>query len=60
MTARRQGRAGVSGPIAVMLDVPDVLWAGRTAANPVLLLNEPLIGALRSGPFKTPAPAYRP
>lgn len=31
-----------------------------TAANPVLLLNEPLIGALRSGPFKTPAPAYRP
>ncbi len=31
-----------------------------TAANPVLLLNEPLIQALRDGPFKTQTPAYRP
>jgi len=31
-----------------------------TAAEPVLLLNEPLIEALRDGPFKDEAPAYRP
>jgi hypothetical protein len=31
-----------------------------TAANPVLLLNEPLIQALRDGPFRNKAPAYRP
>jgi len=31
-----------------------------TAANPVLLLKEPLIEALRNGPFKTRVPAYRP
>ena len=31
-----------------------------TAANPVLLLNEPLIRALRDGLFKNTAPGYRP
>ncbi len=35
VTARRQVRTGVSGPLAVVLDAPDVLWAGRTATNPV-------------------------
>jgi fatty acid synthase len=35
VTARRQGRTDVTGPLAVMLDAPDVLWAGRTATNPV-------------------------
>ena len=35
VTARRQGRADVSGPLAVLLDAPDVLWAGRIATNPV-------------------------
>src|SRR5574337_1978284 len=35
VTARRQGRTGVTGPLAVMLNAPDVLWAGRTATNPV-------------------------
>ena len=31
-----------------------------TAANPVLLLSEPLIEALRDGPFKEKVTAYRP
>jgi uncharacterized lipoprotein YddW (UPF0748 family) len=31
-----------------------------TAADPVLLLNEPLIAALRDGPFPEKVPAYRP
>ncbi|HEU0189844.1 MAG TPA: fatty acid synthase subunit beta domain-containing protein [Mycobacterium sp.] len=35
VTARRQGRTDVVGPLAVMLDAPDVAWAGRTATNPV-------------------------
>ena len=35
VTSRRLGRADVSGPLAVVLDAPDVLWAGRTAINPV-------------------------
>ncbi|MGB3894899.1 MAG: fatty acid synthase subunit beta domain-containing protein, partial [Mycolicibacter sinensis] len=35
VTARRQGRTDVTGPLAVLLDAPDVLWAGRTATNPV-------------------------
>ncbi|MEO6793988.1 MAG: fatty acid synthase subunit beta domain-containing protein, partial [Mycobacterium sp.] len=35
VTARRRGRTDVTGPLAVLLDAPDVLWAGRTATNPV-------------------------
>ncbi len=35
VVSRRQGNAAVTGPIAVVLDSPDVLWAGRTAINPV-------------------------
>ena len=35
VTSRRQGRTDVDGPLAVLLDAPDVLWAGRTAVNPV-------------------------
>lgn len=35
VSSRRQGRADVSGPLGVLLDTPDVLWAGRTAINPV-------------------------
>ena len=33
--ARRHGRTDVTGPLAVVLDAPDVLWAGRIATNPV-------------------------
>ncbi|MDY6869483.1 MAG: DUF1729 domain-containing protein [Actinomycetota bacterium] len=35
VTSRRQGRTDVDGPLAALLDAPDVLWAGRTAVNPV-------------------------
>lgn len=35
VTSRRLGRADVTGPLAVVLDAPDVLWAGRIVRNPV-------------------------
>ncbi|MGV0067394.1 fatty acid synthase subunit beta domain-containing protein [Mycobacterium colombiense] len=41
VTARRMGRADVTGPLAVVLDAPDVQWAGRTATNPVHRIAEP-------------------
>ncbi len=39
--SRRQARADVTGPLAVVLDSPDVLWAGRAAINPVHRIGEP-------------------
>ncbi|MEE6137884.1 fatty acid synthase subunit beta domain-containing protein [Mycobacterium sp. 050128] len=39
--SRRLGRADVTGPLAVVLDAPDVLWAGRTATNPVHRIADP-------------------
>ena len=41
VVSRRQARADVAGPLAVVLDSPDVLWAGRTAINPVHHIGEP-------------------
>ena len=41
VTSRRVGRADVTGPLAVVLDAPDVLWAGRTATNPVHRIADP-------------------
>lgn len=35
VTSRRRLRSDVTGPLAVLLDAPDVLWAGRIATNPV-------------------------
>jgi len=39
--ARRQGRTDVGGPLAVVLDAPDVLWAGRATTNPVHRIADP-------------------
>ncbi|MHC9295750.1 fatty acid synthase subunit beta domain-containing protein [Mycobacterium sp. LTG2003] len=39
--SRRQGRTDVTGPLAVLLDAPDVLWAGRMAVNPVHRIAAP-------------------
>ncbi|WP_231743511.1 fatty acid synthase subunit beta domain-containing protein, partial [Mycobacterium sp. GA-2829] len=39
--SRREGRTDVTGPLAVLLDAPDVLWAGRTAVNPVHRIAAP-------------------
>jgi fatty acid synthase len=39
--SRLQTRADVSGPLALVLDAPDVLWAGRTASNPVHRIADP-------------------
>ena len=41
VTSRRLGRADVAGPLAVVLDAPDVQWAGRTATNPVHRIADP-------------------
>ena len=41
VNSRRQGRTDVRGPLAMVLDAPDVLWAGRTATNPVHRIAEP-------------------
>ena len=41
VAARRRGRTDVTGPLAVVLDAPDVLWAGRTATNPVHRIADP-------------------
>ncbi len=41
VVTRRQARADVTGPLAVVLDSPDVLWAGRTSINPVHRIGAP-------------------
>ncbi|TPG33229.1 DUF1729 domain-containing protein [Mycobacterium hodleri] len=41
VVSRRQARADVTGPLAVVLDSPDVLWAGRAAINPVHRIGAP-------------------
>ncbi|MFM9035257.1 MAG: fatty acid synthase subunit beta domain-containing protein [Mycobacterium sp.] len=39
--SRLQVRPDVTGPLGIVLDSPDVLWAGRTASNPVHRLAPP-------------------
>ncbi|BBY62201.1 type I polyketide synthase [Mycolicibacterium helvum] len=39
--ARLRVRTDVTGPLAIVLDSPDVLWAGRTATNPVHRIAAP-------------------
>ncbi|MCV7380485.1 3-oxoacyl-ACP synthase [Mycobacterium alsense] len=41
VTSRRLGRVDVTGPLAVVLDAPDVQWAGRTTTNPVHRIGDP-------------------
>jgi fatty acid synthase len=41
VASRLQVRADVTGPLGIVLDSPDVLWAGRTAINPVHRLAPP-------------------
>lgn len=50
VTSRRLGRADVSGPLAVVLDAPDVEWAGRTAINPVHRIADPADWLVHDGP----------
>ena len=38
---RRRVRADVTGPLAAVLDAPDVIWAGRMATNPVHRIADP-------------------
>ncbi len=49
-TSRRLGRPDVTGPLAVVLDAPDVLWAGRTATNPVHRIADPGDWLVHDGP----------
>ena len=48
--SRRLGRADVTGPLAVVLDAPDVLWAGRTATNPVHRIADSADWQVHDGP----------
>jgi len=48
--SRRLGRADVTGPLAVVLDAADVLWAGRTTANPVHRIADPADWLVHDGP----------
>jgi fatty acid synthase len=41
VVSRRQARVDVTGPLAVVLDSPDVSWAGRTSINPVHRIGAP-------------------
>jgi fatty acid synthase len=41
VVSRLQARVDVTGPLAVVLDSPNVLWAGRTSINPVHRIGEP-------------------
>lgn len=50
VTSRRRGRADVAGPLAVVLDAPDVQWAGRTTTNPVHRIAEPSDWLVHDGP----------
>ena len=50
VTSRRLGRPDVTGPLAVVLDAPDVLWAGRTATNPVHRIADPGDWLVHDGP----------
>jgi fatty acid synthase, bacteria type len=50
VTARRQGRIDVRGPLASVLDAPDVLWAGRVATNPVHRIADPGDWQVHDGP----------
>ena len=50
VTSRRRGRPDVTGPLAVVLDAPDVLWAGRTATNPVHRIADPGDWLVHDGP----------
>ncbi|WP_407686104.1 fatty acid synthase subunit beta domain-containing protein [Mycobacterium sp. HUMS_1102779] len=50
VTSRRLGRPDVTGPLATVLDAPDVLWAGRTTTNPVHRIAEPSDWQVHDGP----------
>ncbi|BBZ71127.1 type I polyketide synthase [Mycobacterium paraseoulense] len=50
VASRRMGRADVTGPLAVVLDAPDVQWAGRTATNPVHRIADPGDWLVHDGP----------
>ncbi|OBG66174.1 MULTISPECIES: type I polyketide synthase [unclassified Mycobacterium] len=50
VASRRLGRPDVTGPLAVVLDAPDVQWAGRTATNPVHRIADPGDWLVHDGP----------
>ncbi|WP_421844961.1 fatty acid synthase subunit beta domain-containing protein [Mycobacterium sp.] len=50
VTSRRLGRPDATGTLAAVLDAPDVLWAGRTATNPVHRIADPSDWLVHDGP----------
>ncbi len=47
--SRRQVRKDVTGPLAVVLDASDVMWASRMATNPVHRIADPSEWQVREG-----------
>jgi fatty acid synthase, bacteria type len=58
--SRRHGRTDVTGPLAVVLDAPDVLWAGRIATNPVHRIAPPSDWQVHPSPGRENAHATSP
>lgn len=58
--ARRHGDTGASGPLAVVLDAPDVLWAGRIATNPVHRIAPPSDWQVHPNPGQDTVSATNP
>jgi fatty acid synthase, bacteria type len=50
VTSRRRGRPDVTGPLAIVLDAPDVVWAGRTATNPAHRIADSADWQVHEGP----------
>ena len=58
--ARRHGDTGASGPLAVVLDAPDVLWAGRISTNPVHRIAPPSDWQVHPNPGQDTVSATNP
>ncbi len=50
VASRRMGRPDVTGPLALVLDAPDVQWAGRTTTNPVHRIADASDWLVHDGP----------
>ena len=58
--ARRHGATGANGLLAVVLDAPDVLWAGRISTNPVHRIAPPSDWQVHPNPGQDTVSATNP
>ncbi|MBV8965079.1 MAG: DUF1729 domain-containing protein, partial [Mycobacteriaceae bacterium] len=57
---RRQVRRDVTGPLAVVLDASDVMWAGRMATNPVHRIADPSDWQVHENRHGKPSATHHP